>query len=828
MQLLGYEHVVTQFYSPSSYPLFLTQNALNLRCIEHATTSRAPVTASAEQLDVHKLKYICALFNASKSDFCLMCSLFWNIQSACIEAYSKYIAREAAVEGDESVTGIISYLITFTYILRGVSEVEDIAYLESAYGLISGFCSSFADGDPENSISSLILGLIASGVKDRTRPIEGPECGVETVTTADELIAPSIQMTWRDVDSDDDVDISASFPVAIIRQSVRSIYSNKEQIQLTIPGPSGHNIPLGLTLARQSVLMRAVKYAVSKVHDSLHESQDARDRILRCSLQEKLENPGGMWPIPSPLHPNYLLNSIEYVCCKVLKSSKYPAIIVFRTSLPNSCEHADTAPIYPSNVVSPSKSPMDRTCVEFKELVLTKLDIKVSMLYCRVSIMGEVQEKVVRFEPMDGRTDGGYRASDSMKAFYVGTMDSSRSHKPLYIAFQFSIDEEFTNIIGECWQSLHQLDAGFESDNLASHLTIPVDLLLYIANNQHTGGTDTRNSSMGLVRHTSRKSFNCLMSGSFFDSVISHNQDNHHKTSMNLTGLLEINRNTNDSNQADVWRSSETPEYGMYTMLYKRDDDLRQDQCVVNIIDVIDKILKSDNLDLSITVYKVLVVGNREGIIEWVEGAQPLSSVINEYSQGGELNPIQAYMRRYYYSPTDQYFIMNDVMKRYIHSCAGYSVITYILGIGDRHLDNLLMKANGEFLHVDFGYIFGRDPKPFRPELRFTQEMMFAMGGEDSVLYKEFLSCCSAAYNCIRRSSYIVLNLIRLMSELSITDLSMQQLPIDAIMGVKERLKLDLDDNKADIHMKTIIIDSVSAVMPSVMESLHRIAVSLR
>ena len=40
---------------------------------------------------MHEMTYICALFNASRSDFCLMCSLFWNIQSACIEAYSKYI-----------------------------------------------------------------------------------------------------------------------------------------------------------------------------------------------------------------------------------------------------------------------------------------------------------------------------------------------------------------------------------------------------------------------------------------------------------------------------------------------------------------------------------------------------------------------------------------------------------------------------------------------------------------------------------------------------------------------------------------------------------------
>ncbi len=826
VQLLGYEHVITQLYSPSSSPLFLVQNKLNLQCIEHASTSRAPMTRLVEQGNEHKMKYISALFNASKADFGLMCSLFWNIQSACIEAYSRYIAREAVVVGDETVTGIISYLLTFTYMLRGVSDVEDVAYLERIYGLVSGFCASFADDDPENTILSAIMGLIS---RDKTSPLEVPESDRETAITADELIAPSIQMTWRDVDSDDELDIAVSFPVAMIRQSIRRVYCDNQQIQFTIPSPSVHNITLGLTLARQSVLIRAIKYAVSKVHASLHESHDVRDRILRCSLQEKLENPDGIWPIPSPLHPNYLLDGVEYACCKLLKSSKYPAIIVFRTRLPDSCEHKDTVPTYPSNVVSPSKSPMDRTYVEFKELILTKLDIAVPMVYCRVSIMGELQENVIHFEPMDDKTDSGYRATDSMKAFYVGTMDSSRPHKALYIAFQFSVDEEFTNIIGECWQSLHLLDAVFEADNLASGLTIPVDLLLSIPNNQHASGVDTtHDSSIGLVRHTSRKSFNSLISDSFFDSSIAHNQDNRHKTSMNLTGSLQLNRNSNDNNQADVWRSSETPEYGMYTMLYKREDDLRQDQCVINIIDVIDKILKSDNLDLSITAYKVLTVGNREGIIEWVEGAQPLSSVIDEYSQGGELNPIQAYMRRYYYSPTDPYFIMEDVMKRYIHSCAGYSVITYILGIGDRHLDNLLMKANGEFLHVDFGYIFGRDPKPFRPELRFTQEMMFAMGGEDSVLYKEFLSCCSTAYNCIRRSSYIVLNLIRLMSELSITDLSMQQLPIDAIMGVKERLQLDLDDNKADIHIKTTIIDSVSAVMPSVMESLHRIAVSLR
>ena len=81
------------------------------------------------------------------------------------------------------------------------------------------------------------------------------------------------------------------------------------------------------------------------------------------------------------------------------------------------------------------------------------------------------------------------------------------------------------------------------------------------------------------------------------------------------------------------------------------------------------------------------------------------------------------------------YEISATVMDTFVKSCAASCVVTYILGIGDRHLDNIMMRSNGQLFHIDFGFIFGQDPKPLPPPFRFTRHMADAMGGEDSGIH---------------------------------------------------------------------------------------------
>ena len=81
---------------------------------------------------------------------------------------------------------------------------------------------------------------------------------------------------------------------------------------------------------------------------------------------------------------------------------------------------------------------------------------------------------------------------------------------------------------------------------------------------------------------------------------------------------------------------------------------------------------------------------------------------------------------------------IKDIRERFITTCVSSCVLCYVLGVGDRHLENILINKEGELIHIDFTYILGEDPQHSSAEMKITQDMLDMLGGKMSPNFTDF------------------------------------------------------------------------------------------
>eukprot|EP00835_Amoeboradix_gromovi_P001289 NODE_56_length_25944_cov_0.235287.p3 type:complete len:769 gc:universal NODE_56_length_25944_cov_0.235287:19390-21696(+) len=250
---------------------------------------------------------------------------------------------------------------------------------------------------------------------------------------------------------------------------------------------------------------------------------------------------------------------------------------------------------------------------------------------------------------------------------------------------------------------------------------------------------------------------------------------------------------------------------GLYTCIFKTGDDMRQDQLCLQLIELMDQFMLKDNLDLKIKTYKVISVGEKVGFAEFID-SKPLSVILDEHH--GVLFP--------YLLGENESSISSDVMDTYLRSSAGYCVMTFILGVGDRHLDNVLLTKQGKLFHVDYAYILGLDPKPYPPYMKICKEMVELMGGLQHPNYSKFKQYCFTAYSILRKHSKSIIQLLMLMKEANMP--SIQQDPDTSINKLLDKFRLDLNEKEAIEYFDQLITESATALFPQVLETIHRFA----
>jgi len=208
-------------------------------------------------------------------------------------------------------------------------------------------------------------------------------------------------------------------------------------------------------------------------------------------------------------------------------------------------------------------------------------------------------------------------------------------------------------------------------------------------------------------------------------------------------------------------------------VIFKNGDDLRQDQMTLQLLRVMSQMWISEGEDMKMSPYLCITTGDEVGMIEIVTNSVTIANIQKAHGRIGALRSatLQSWLIDHAAGKD-----MNEIRENFKRSCAGYCVATYVMGIGDRHSDNIMLCNDGRLFHIDFGHFLGhfkskagfkRERSPFV----FTKEMAFVLGGKGSPHYQEFVTLCCKCYNILRKNSNGLINLFRFMIPARIPEL---------------------------------------------------------
>ncbi|XP_035828475.1 serine-protein kinase ATM isoform X2 [Aplysia californica] len=255
------------------------------------------------------------------------------------------------------------------------------------------------------------------------------------------------------------------------------------------------------------------------------------------------------------------------------------------------------------------------------------------------------------------------------------------------------------------------------------------------------------------------------------------------------------------------------------TQLVKGRDDLRQDAVMQQVFALVNQLLgrnsETHRRQLSIRTYKVVPLSQKCGLLEWCEGTKPLGEYLigspsakgahtryrpkdwlfkdcRLHLSGAGNNPEKRYKAYQeicsHFKPVFRHFFMENFPEpstwferrlAYTRSVATNSIVGHILGLGDRHLMNILIDLQtAELVHIDLGIAFEQGrilPTPETVPFRLTRDIVDGMGitGVEGV----FRRCCEKTMQVMRGNSEALLTIVQVLlhDPLSHWSLSPQQ-----------------------------------------------------
>jgi len=260
-------------------------------------------------------------------------------------------------------------------------------------------------------------------------------------------------------------------------------------------------------------------------------------------------------------------------------------------------------------------------------------------------------------------------------------------------------------------------------------------------------------------------------------------------------------------------------------VLYKLGDDLRQDVLTLQMLRLMDNTwIAKQGLDLRMRPYGVIATGDQEGMVEIVRHAETIGG-INRWAGGTVAVLKPDVLARWLQEKNPDPEAYKQAVYNFALSCAGYCVATYVLGIADRHNDNIMICEDGRLFHIDFGHILGHfktkmGVKRERAPLIFTPQMAHVLGGLGSEMYTLFQNRAVQAFLILRHNAELFTTVLNLALCCGLPEV---QTAAD-VFWMREHLHLEMSDPEASTFFLNLIEESLHTVSTQLMDMIHILA----
>jgi len=210
--------------------------------------------------------------------------------------------------------------------------------------------------------------------------------------------------------------------------------------------------------------------------------------------------------------------------------------------------------------------------------------------------------------------------------------------------------------------------------------------------------------------------------------------------------------------------------------------------------------------------YRVTPISIKDGFIEIVPHATTLYDILNEGT-----------ISNYLYNP-DKGGDVGVIGSNYLNSLAFWTVISFILGVGDRHLENIMIRKDGTLFHIDYGFVFGSDT--ISSVIRLDHNLIEGLGGVKR--YEPFKTRCCEIFCCLRRHFNLICSCLLRLSSIQPPIHGYNFTPEFIEKFAIERFLLGLTEEEAKDALSNIIDSNRETFFHKVSDALHKTVSSFK